>query len=58
VMLKAAAGGGGRGIRVVEDESGLRSGFPAASKEAAAAFGDGRMYLERFVRRARHIEEQ
>jgi acetyl-CoA carboxylase biotin carboxylase subunit len=58
VMLKAAAGGGGRGIRVVEHESGLRSGFPAASKEAAAAFGDGRMYLERFVRRARHIEVQ
>ncbi|HEY0578400.1 MAG TPA: acetyl-CoA carboxylase biotin carboxylase subunit [Pseudonocardia sp.] len=58
LMLKAAAGGGGRGIRVVEHEAGLRSAFPAASKEAAAAFGDGRMYLERFVRRARHIEVQ
>ena len=58
VMLKAAAGGGGRGIRVVDDEAGLRSVFPAASKEAASAFGDGRMYLERFVRRARHVEVQ
>jgi acetyl-CoA carboxylase, biotin carboxylase subunit len=58
VMLKAAAGGGGRGIRVVEDEAGLRTAFPAASREAASAFGDGRMYLERFVRRARHVEVQ
>jgi acetyl-CoA carboxylase, biotin carboxylase subunit len=58
VMLKAAAGGGGRGIRVVEDEAGLREAFPAASREAASAFGDGRMYLERFVRRARHVEVQ
>jgi acetyl-CoA carboxylase biotin carboxylase subunit len=57
-MLKAAARGGGRGIRVVEDEAGLRTAFPAASREAASAFGDGRMYLERFVRRARHVEVQ
>ncbi len=58
VMLKAAAGGGGRGIRVVDDEAALRTGFPQASREAATAFGDGRMYLERFVRRARHVEVQ
>ncbi len=58
VMLKAAAGGGGRGIRVVDDEEALRRGFAAASREAATAFGDGRMYLERFVRRARHVEVQ
>ena len=58
IMLKAAAGGGGRGIRVVADEAGLRSAFPAASKEAASAFGDGAMYLERFLRRARHVEVQ
>jgi acetyl-CoA carboxylase biotin carboxylase subunit len=58
IMLKAAAGGGGRGIRVVEDEAGMRTAFPAASREAASAFGDGRMYLERFVRRARHVEVQ
>jgi acetyl-CoA carboxylase, biotin carboxylase subunit len=58
IMLKAAAGGGGRGIRVVQDEAGLRTAFPGASREAASAFGDGRMYLERFVRRARHVEVQ
>jgi acetyl-CoA carboxylase biotin carboxylase subunit len=58
VMLKAAAGGGGRGIRVVDDEAALRTAFPQASREAATAFGDGRMYLERFVRRARHVEVQ
>ena len=58
VMLKAAAGGGGRGNRVVDDEAALRTAFPSATREAAAAFGDGRMYLERFVRRARHVEVQ
>ncbi|SFW73192.1 acetyl-CoA carboxylase biotin carboxylase subunit [Amycolatopsis australiensis] len=58
VMLKAAAGGGGRGIRVVGDEPELRKAFPQASGEAAKAFGDGRMYLERFVRHARHVEVQ
>ena len=58
VMLKAAAGGGGRGIRVVDDEAALRTAFPSATREAATAFGDGRMYLERFVRRARHVEVQ
>ncbi|SFM83040.1 acetyl-CoA carboxylase, biotin carboxylase subunit [Pseudonocardia ammonioxydans] len=58
VMLKAAAGGGGRGIRVVHDEDGLRSAFGQASTEAQKAFGDGTMYLERFVERARHVEVQ
>ncbi|WP_030263569.1 acetyl-CoA carboxylase biotin carboxylase subunit [Streptomyces violens] len=58
VMLKAAAGGGGRGIRVVSDEAELRAAFPTASGEAASAFGDGRMYLERFIRSARHVEVQ
>ncbi|HVH23135.1 MAG TPA: acetyl-CoA carboxylase biotin carboxylase subunit [Pseudonocardia sp.] len=58
VMLKAAAGGGGRGNRVVDDEAALRTAFPSATREAATAFGDGRMYLERFVRRARHVEVQ
>ena len=57
-MLKAAAGGGGRGIRVVDDEPGLRTAFASATREAATAFGDGRMYVERFVRRARHVEVQ
>ncbi len=58
VMLKAAAGGGGRGIRVVEDAEALRSAFGQASNEALKAFGDGTMYLERFVTRARHVEVQ
>ena len=58
VMLKAAAGGGGRGIRVLQDEDGLRTAFGEASTEAQKAFGDGTMYLERFVERARHVEVQ
>jgi acetyl-CoA carboxylase biotin carboxylase subunit len=58
VMLKAAAGGGGRGIRVVADETELTTAFPQASGEAASAFGDGRMYIERFIRNARHVEVQ
>ncbi|ATY11180.1 acetyl-CoA carboxylase biotin carboxylase subunit [Amycolatopsis sp. AA4] len=58
IMLKAAAGGGGRGIRVVANEAELKVAFPQASGEAASAFGDGRMYLERFVRAARHVEVQ
>ena len=58
VMIKAAGGGGGRGIRVVRDEAGLRKEFPMASGEAGKAFGDPRMYLERFVERARHVEVQ
>ena len=58
VLVKAAAGGGGRGMSVVEDEAGLRSRWPAAANEAQSAFGDGRLYVERFVRNARHIEVQ
>jgi acetyl-CoA carboxylase biotin carboxylase subunit len=58
VMLKAAGGGGGRGIRVVGDEAGLRREFPMASGEAGSAFGDPRLYLERFVERSRHVEVQ
>ena len=58
VLVKAAAGGGGRGMSVVEDEAQLRARWPAAAGEAQAAFGDGRLYVERFVRSARHIEVQ
>ncbi|MDN5920240.1 MAG: acetyl-CoA carboxylase biotin carboxylase subunit, partial [Pseudonocardia sp.] len=58
VMLKAAAGGGGRGIRVVDDAEALRAAFGQASNEAEKAFGDGTMYLERYVTRARHVEVQ
>ncbi len=58
VMIKAAAGGGGRGIRVASDATELAALLPQASAEARAAFGDGGLYLERFVARARHIEVQ
>ncbi len=58
VLVKAAAGGGGRGMSVVEDEAGLRARWPAAANEARSAFGDGRLYVERFIRNARHIEVQ
>jgi acetyl-CoA carboxylase, biotin carboxylase subunit len=58
VLLKAAAGGGGRGIRVVEDPGPLRDTFQQAAAEAGAAFGDATLYVERYVPRARHIEVQ
>src|SRR5579864_778409 len=56
VMLKAAAGGGGRGMRLVEQPGELEDAFDAASAEANAAFGDGTLYVERVVVPARHIE--
>jgi acetyl-CoA carboxylase biotin carboxylase subunit len=58
VMLKAAAGGGGKGMRQVTKESELHSAFETAQSEAAAAFGDGALYLEKLVERPRHIEIQ
>ena len=58
VMIKASAGGGGRGIRIAESPSELEALIPQASAEAAAAFGDGGLYLERFVHEARHVEVQ
>ncbi len=58
VMLKAAAGGGGKGIRIVSEEKGLREAFQLASAEAKSAFGDDRIYLEKFVTRPRHVEIQ
>ena len=58
VMIKAAAGGGGRGIRVAKDAAELVSQLPQAAAEARAAFGDDGLYLERFIARARHVEVQ
>ncbi len=58
IMVKAAAGGGGRGIRVAEDEEGLRKAVQVARREAEAAFGDGTLYLERFLATPRHVEVQ
>jgi acetyl-CoA carboxylase biotin carboxylase subunit len=58
LMIKASAGGGGRGIRVAESAGELGRLLPEASAEARAAFGDGGLYLERFIARARHVEVQ
>jgi acetyl-CoA carboxylase biotin carboxylase subunit len=58
VMIKAAAGGGGRGIRVAHDMSEFDNLMPQASAEAQAAFGDGGLYIEKVIARARHIEVQ
>ena len=58
MLLKAAAGGGGRGIRIVRGQSELRTAFENASAEAMAAFGDSSLYLERYIENARHIEIQ
>jgi acetyl-CoA carboxylase biotin carboxylase subunit len=58
VMLKAAAGGGGKGMRLVNDNNDLRSAFETAQTEAAAAFGDSSLYLEKAIERPRHIEIQ
>lgn len=58
VVLKAAAGGGGKGMRVVRTAAEVRRAFEAAAREAQAAFGDGRVYVERFLERPRHVEVQ
>ncbi len=58
VMIKASAGGGGRGIRVAENEEDLRKLVKEAKREAEAAFGDGSLYLEKFLENPRHVEVQ
>jgi acetyl-CoA carboxylase biotin carboxylase subunit len=58
VLVKAAGGGGGRGLRVVREPAGLAEAAVLASAEAGAAFGDPRVYLERYVERGRHVEVQ
>lgn len=58
IILKATSGGGGRGMRVVHNDLTLRSAFNAARAEAEAAFGDGSIYLEKFIVEPRHIEVQ
>jgi acetyl-CoA carboxylase biotin carboxylase subunit len=58
VIIKASAGGGGRGMRIVRDEASLPALFQAAQSEAAAAFGNGDLYMEKYVERPRHIEFQ
>ncbi|MEQ8694335.1 MAG: acetyl-CoA carboxylase biotin carboxylase subunit [Gammaproteobacteria bacterium] len=58
LLFKAAAGGGGRGIRIVRREEDLRAAFETASAEAQAAFGDNALFLERYIGNARHVEVQ
>ncbi len=58
VLVKAAGGGGGRGLRVVREPGELADAVSVASAEAGAAFGDARVYLERYVERGRHVEVQ
>jgi acetyl-CoA carboxylase biotin carboxylase subunit len=58
VLIKAASGGGGRGMRVARNAPSLVSGFHSARSEAEAAFGDGRVYIEKYVENPRHVEIQ
>lgn len=58
VIVKASAGGGGRGMRVVHKEEDLEKSYLAAKSEAASAFGDGTLYMEKFIQKPRHIEVQ
>jgi acetyl-CoA carboxylase biotin carboxylase subunit len=58
MLIKAVAGGGGRGIRTVSNERDLRGAFEVSRREAKAAFGDDRLYVEKFVPDARHLEVQ
>ncbi|GHA20741.1 acetyl/propionyl-CoA carboxylase subuit alpha [Devosia pacifica] len=58
VMLKASAGGGGKGMRIAHDADEVREGFERAGAEASAAFGDGRLFIEKFIENPRHIEIQ
>ena len=58
VIVKASAGGGGRGMRIVENEESLENAILSAGNEALSAFGDGTLYMEKFIKNPRHIEVQ
>jgi urea carboxylase len=58
VILKATAGGGGIGMRICEDEAAVREGFATVARQGLGSFGDAGVFLERYIRRARHIEVQ
>ena len=58
VLIKASAGGGGKGMRIARDAATLADAIPAARREAHAAFGDGTLYVERLIERPRHVEIQ
>ena len=58
VMIKASAGGGGKGMRVAHDDDSAREGFRSAANEARSSFGDDRVFIEKFIEQPRHIEIQ
>ena len=58
IMLKAAAGGGGKGIRIVNDESELENSYNVVKQEAMISFKDDEIYMEKFIQNPRHIEIQ
>ena len=58
VMIKASAGGGGKGMRIAWNEKETRDGFRFSSQEAASSFGDDRLLIEKFIDKPRHIEMQ
>ncbi|MET0294072.1 MAG: acetyl/propionyl/methylcrotonyl-CoA carboxylase subunit alpha [Phenylobacterium sp.] len=58
VMIKASAGGGGKGIRIAWNDTDVREGYPAVRAEAAASFGDDRLFIEKFIESPRHVEVQ
>jgi len=58
LLIKAAAGGGGKGMRIVRSYNDLNSSLESATREAAAAFGDGRVYIEKYLERPKHVEIQ
>lgn len=58
IIIKAAAGGGGRGMRIVENAENFKNSFLAAESEAISAFGDGSIYIEKFIKNPKHIEVQ
>ena len=58
ILVKASAGGGGKGMRIVETQSQLKDAIAAAKREASSSFGDDRVFLEKFISKSRHIEVQ
>ena len=58
ILIKAAAGGGGKGMRIVKKESELKDLMESAKREALSGFGDDRIFIERYVEKSRHIEIQ
>ncbi|NIR61721.1 MAG: ATP-grasp domain-containing protein, partial [Gammaproteobacteria bacterium] len=58
LLIKAAAGGGGKGMRIVGDAAGLADAIASSRRESAAAFGDDRLLLEKYLPRSRHVELQ